>query len=277
MLLTKPKVHRNLLSVTFSFMELLYHSIVRDVRKKSGNATLGLLLVVAQNLAMLAIFFVMFSVLGLRGMAIRGDFVLYLLSGIFLFIMHNTAVNTVAGSARPTDPMMMHAPMNTFLAILTTAFTQLYLQVLSLIIILFGLHVIRGGIEIHDPIGALLPFLYAWGSGVAVGLLFLVARPFAPKLVQMLSLVYRRANLITSGKMMPANYMGASMVSWFDWNPLFHAIDQARGAVFVNYFPRNSNMDYPLHFILAATLIALLVEYWLRRHMSASWGKRSML
>lgn len=90
-------------------------------------------------------------------------------------------------------------------------------------------------------------------------------------------MMYRRLNMITSGKMLPVNYMSAGMVAWFDWNPLFHTIDQGRGAAFVNYFPDDTNMEYPVYLSLTLIMIAMMVEFWLRKNMSQSWGKRSML
>lgn len=269
--------NRSTLAAAISFVDLLYHSVVRDIRKKSGNATLGLLLVLAQNLIMLAIFSLMYTVLNLRGVAIRGDFVIFLLTGIFLFLTHNQAISSVSGSVGPTSPMMLHAPMNTIIAILGSALSSLYMQLLAAVLILLVVHMLRGELEYYDPAGLILPFFLAWVSGLAIGLLFLVARPFAPKFVPMVSMLYRRANMITSGKMLPANYMTVGMVSWFDWNPLFHVIDQSRGAAFVNYFPRNSNIEYPIYFTLVVVSIGLMVEFWLRKNMGESWGKRSLL
>lgn len=275
----EPKTRRNrsVFSAGMAFIELLFHSIVRDVRTMSGNATLGLLVTLSQNLLMLLMFYLLYEVMGLRSLAIRGDFIVFLLTGIFLFLTHNKAIQNVMKAAGPTDKMMQHAPMSTLLSILATALSGLYLSVFAITIILFTVHVLRGGLEFYNPAGLIFPFFMAWASGVAIGLLFLVLRPFAPKLVPMLAMIYRRANMIASGKMIPANYMGVAMVSWFDWNPLFHTIDQARGAAFVNYFPRNSNMEYPVYFTLAILAFSLMVEFWLRKNMSQSWGKRSML
>lgn len=179
------------------------------------------------------------------------------------------------GADSPTASMMMHAPMNTLLSILTVALAGLYMQVLSIAIIIFAVHVLRGGLEVYNPAGLLFPFFMAWASGLAVGIIFLSLKPFAPKLIPLIAMMYRRANMITSGKMIPANYMTAGMVSWFDWNPLFHAIDQARGAAFVNYIPHRSNMEYPVYFSLALITIGLMIEFWLRKNMSESWGKKS--
>ena len=111
-------------------------------------------------------------------------------------------------------------------------------------------------------------------SGAAIGMVFLAAKPWFPTPVSILSTVYQRANMIASGKMFVANSLTPAMLAVFDWNPLFHTIDQARGAAFVNYFPRNSNWEYALWVSIVLLMIGLMGEFYTRRHASASWGAR---
>jgi ABC-type polysaccharide/polyol phosphate export permease len=273
----KARVNKTLFSASMSFMELLFHSVVRDARKSSGNATLGLLIVMAQSLMMLAFFFLLFTVLGMRSVAIRGDFVIFLLTGIFLFLTHNKAVKSAMGAVSPVGGLTLHTPINSLLNIMASVLSGLYLQVLGFALILLVVHILRGGLDFYNPAGLIFPFFMAWASGIAIGLIFGVLTPFAPKFMPMVSMMYRRANMITSGKMLPANYMSATMITWFDWNPLFHSIDQARGHAFVNYFPHHTNMEYPVYLSLTLVMIAMMIEFWLRKNMSQSWGKRSML
>ncbi len=258
-------------------MELLFHSIVRSARKTSGNATLGLGIAMLQSLIMLAILFALFTVLGMRSAAIRGDFVIFLLTGIFLFLTHNRAVKTAMGAVTPIGGLTLHTPISSLLNIISSVISGLYLQLLGFAIILLVVHIMRGGLDFYNPVGLIFPFFMAWASGIAIGLMFGVLTPFAPKFMPMVSMMYRRANMITSGKMLPANYMSATMITWFDWNPLFHSIDQARGHAFVNYFPHHTNMEYPVYLSLSLVMVAMMIEFWLRKNMSQSWGKRSML
>ncbi|OUS05770.1 hypothetical protein A9Q96_11270 [Rhodobacterales bacterium 52_120_T64] len=273
----KTRVNKTLFGASMSFMELLFHSIVRSARKSSGNATLGLLIVMAQSLIMLAIFFLLFSVLGMKSVAIRGDFVIFLLTGIFLFLTHNKAVASAMGAVSPVGGLTLHAPISSLLNIMSSVLSGLYLQVLAFTLILLVVHILRGGLEFYNPAGLIFPFFMAWASGIAIGLTFGVLQPFAPKFIPMVAQMYRRLNMITSGKMLPANYMSATMITWFDWNPLFHTIDQARGHAFVNYFPHHTNMEYPVYLSLTLVMIAMMIEFWLRKNMSQSWGKRSKL
>lgn len=215
----------------FSLAERIYHATVRNVRKSHGNAMVGLLINISQTVLMVAVFYFMFDLLNLQRMAIRGDFLLYVMSGVFLFLTHTKAVGAVSGAEGPTSAMMKHAPMNTVISISSAALSALYLQVLSGAIVLWGYHAAVAPIHIHDPVLTLGVFLLAWVSGVAIGMVVLAAKPWWPAGIGMVAMIYSRINMIASGKMFVVNMLPGSMIKLFDWNPLFHCIDQARGAI----------------------------------------------
>jgi len=268
----QTQVRQTTFRSALTILELIYHATVRSVRKSHGNALIGLALSIVQTVMLVAVFFVMFSVLGLRGNAIRGDFLLYIMSGIFLFLTHNKAMAAVLGSEGPASPMMNHAPMNTAISITSAAIGSLYIQVLSLVVVLFVYDVAFTRVEIMPPAGAFGMVLLAWFSGVAVGMVFLAVKPWFPTFVGLASQIYSRANMIASGKMFVANALPGYMLAMFDWNPLFHCIDQARGFVFLNYNPHYSSVEYPLFVSLVLIMVGLMGEFYTRKHASASWS-----
>ena len=211
----------------FTICELIYHATVRDIRKSHRNAVVGLVLNMLQAAIFVLAFFLMFYVLGMRGNAIRGDFLLYIMSGIFLYLTHVKAMSSIVMAEGPASPMMLHAPMNTVISICAAALSALYTQVFSIVVILIVYHIGFTPITIDNPAGAMGMLLLSWISGVAVGIIFLAIKPWAPEFVGIATGIYSRANMIASGKMFVANTLPAYMVSVFDWNPLFHAIDQA--------------------------------------------------
>ncbi len=257
-----------------TILELTYHSVVRSVRKKHNNAFFAIGINVLQSLIFVGTFYVMFSMLGLRGAAIRGDFLLYIMSGIFIFMTHAKALGSVVGSEGPSSPMMQHAPMNTVVAITSAAAGSLYIQLLSMAIILFVYHVGVTPLEIQEPGAAFGMLIIAWFTGVAIGIVLLALKPWFPQFVSIFSTVYQRANMIASGKMFVANMLPANMLVMFDWNPLFHCIDQARGYVFINYNPMHTDWRYALWVGVVILMIGLMGEFYTRRHASVSWGAR---
>ncbi|MCD1624927.1 MAG: ABC transporter permease [Paracoccaceae bacterium] len=262
------------LGAAITIAELVYHSIVRSIRKTHGNAMMAILMNMLQAAIFVIVFYVMFTVLGLRGAALRGDFLLYIMSGVFLYMTHTKTMGAVVGSEGPASPMMQHAPLNTIIVIASAALGTLYIQVLSLVVILFLYHAALTPISIDQPIPAFGMLLIAWFTGVAVGIVLLALKPWFPTFVKIFSTIYQRANMIASGKMFVANTLPAFMLSLFDWNPLFHAIDQARGFIFINYVPRYSSYEYAIIVGLVLLMIGLMGEFYTRRNASVSWGAR---
>ncbi|MCB6178058.1 ABC transporter permease [Rhodobacter sp. Har01] len=259
----------------FGLLELIYHATVRHLRKSHSNAVTGLVMSVLQAALVLVIFIVTFHILGLRRIAIRGDFVLYVMSGVFMFMTHTKAMGAVSRADGPASPMMMHAPMNPIVAVTSAALAALYQQAFAAAVILLFYHTLFAPITILDPVGMLGMFLLSWFSGAAIGLIFYAAKPWQPEAVGILSTIYQRANMIASGKMFLANMASPTLRSMFDWNPLFHTIDQGRGFIFLNYHPRYTSIDYPIKVALVCIMVGLMAEFFTRKHASASWGKRS--
>ena len=126
-------------------------------------------------------------------------------------------------------------------------------------------------VNIENIYACLGMFLLAWLSGCCIGLVFRAIQPWWPKGIAMVSMLYRRLNMISSGKMFVANVLPSSMVAMFSWNPLFHVIDQTRGFAFINYTPHNSSVIYPIYFSLAVAMIGLMGEFVTRNSQSLSW------
>ncbi|MFD1160304.1 ABC transporter permease [Roseovarius aestuarii] len=265
---------RSKLHSAVSIVELIYHSAVRDVRKGHGNAFLSLANSILVTVLFVMAFYLMFTFLGLKGAKLRGDFLLYMLSGIFLYLTHIKALGAVLGAEGPSSPMQQHAPMNTIISISGAALSSLYIQVLALFVILFVYHVAVTPFEIAHPVPAFAMVLLAWFTGIAVGLVLMAIRPWAPGFVSIFKTVYQRANMIASGKLFVVNTLPAFMLNMFDWNPLFHIIDQCRGFVFGNYFPRNTNYEYALIVGVVLIMIGMMGEFYTRQYASRSWEAR---
>jgi len=66
--------------------ERIYHASVRKVRQKHGNALLSILVTIGQTALLTLAFYIMFAILPIRAAGIRGDFFIYTMSGVFLFL-----------------------------------------------------------------------------------------------------------------------------------------------------------------------------------------------
>ncbi len=252
---------------------LIYHNTVRTVRKSHGNALMALAISIFQSILMVAVFYAMFQLLGMRRAAIRGDYMLYIMSGVFMFMTHVKTLGAVVGSEGPTSPMMNHLPMTTTVSVAAAALGALYIQILSLVVILFAYNA-YSPIEIYQPLPAFGMVLMAWFSGLAVGMVLLAAKPWAPGFVGIAGQIWQRVNMFASGKMFVANTLPAKLLIMFSWNPLFHIIDQGRGFIFINYNPHFSSIAYPFYVSLALLALGLIGESYTRRNASLSWNAK---
>lgn len=267
----QARTHTNVASATLRFSEVVYHCVVQSIRKTDGNAVMALLKSISQTILMVVMFYIMLSLLGGRSMAVRGDYFLYLLSGIFVFMTHIKAVKAVSGSDGPNSPMMQHTPMNSLVAIVSGSLAVLYTQILCLFTVLLVYHTAINSITIYSPVDAFGMVLLAWLSGIGVGYVFLALRPWMPGVVAIGTNVYTRVNMFASGKMFVANSLPFSMLPVFSWNPLFHIIDQTRGYTFINYVPRITSWEYAFWLSLALIMIGFIGEGFVRQRVSVNW------
>ncbi|MFN7002500.1 MAG: ABC transporter permease [Roseinatronobacter sp.] len=270
-----PTTTRSRWYAVFQTFDLIFHQAVRHVRKNHGNAIIGLILNILQTLMLIAVFMLIFIFAGMRSAAIRGDTLIYLMTGVFLFMAHVKVIGQVSNAEGPTSAMMKHRPMNAIVAIGGAALGELYIQVLSVLVILFLYHAIWTPITIYNPVAAFGMLLAVWFSGLAIGIVLYALRPWMPGVSKLLTLLITRINMVASGKFFLANMLPEAYLQYFLWNPLFHCIDQARGYAFINYNPMHTSALYPVYFGLVFLVLGMMGEFFTRKRASLSWSARS--
>ena len=160
-----------------TFSDLIYQSIVHTIRKAHGNALMSIAVNLLQMIIFVLALYLMFTILGLCGAVLRGDFMVYIMSGFFLFITHIKTVGAITRSDGPASPMMKNTPMNTSISIVAAALSQLYIQMMSLMVIMFGYHVLMTPFIILGVAGVIFIIWLAWFTAFAIGLVFLAIKP----------------------------------------------------------------------------------------------------
>lgn len=267
-----PHQNRNMLEAAGATLGLIYHQTVYNLRTEHRNAIVGLLLTILQSAVFLMAFLLLYLILGIRQSPIRGDFVLFILSGIMMFMLHVQTVGAVSSSHSLSNNLAKHTPLNPAILISAAALAVLYRQTISCIAILWLYHVLLTPLNIENWPGCLAMYLLTWFCGTCVGLILLGLRPWSPKTANLLTRIYQRVNMFASGKMFVANVLPGFLMPWFLWNPLFHIIDQMRGFIFINYSPLRTSPTYALWFALAALMIGLLINFTTRKYESLSWS-----
>lgn len=268
----QSQLRTNKVNSTAAMFRLMFHIAVHDIRKGHGNAVMAILVNFSQAILMIALLFFTQWLMGRSGMRLRGDQMVYIIGTVGLFLTHVKAMGAVTGAGGPTSAMMKHGPMNPVVAIGGAALGALYMQTMLIMVLFFGYHCAWQPITIDEPKGFMAMMFLAWLSGLAIGLLFRSLTPWAPGFFGIFSTIYRRANIISSGKMLVANMAPGYLLVYFSWNPLFHIIDQGRGFMFLNYEPHRSNLEYPLIVTLICFVLGMIGERFTSKRVSLSWG-----
>ena len=263
----RDTVRQGFLTEAHAFGALVYSLVVRDLRSEHKNAALGILLSIAQPLLMGLAFYGFMHLIGSRGSQVRGDSLTYVMIGFILFFMHIRTVSAVTMALRLD--MLNHQRLSPFLMICVKAIGAFYKNLLALVIMMILNYLLRDVWEMHDPLLFISALFWCWVGGVAMGMVFLALTRYL-SWGGILHTTYVRIMFFTSGKFFVANKLSGDLRPIFDWNPLFHLLDQGRSATFLNYTGRTTNMEYPIVVILLLLVIGFLAESHVRRHFNMS-------
>ncbi|SCY24070.1 ABC transporter permease [Paracoccus tibetensis] len=262
---------RTMAEAAFTTLSLIYHQTVFKLRNAHRSALMGILMSISQTLIMIAIFMAVYYLIGIRSAPLRGDYVLFIISGVLCFMTLRGAVSAVSGSYSINTGLLKHEPLNPAVMICAAALSILYQKVITCIVVLGGYYLFFENYTIYQPLGVAKMLLMSWIVGCSIGFVFLGIQPWAPDLSKMLVLGYTRISIITSGKAFLANVMPNFLLPWFIWNPLFHLVDQSRGYMFINYTPHRTSLDYPIKVAIGLFGVGLLINFATRKYESLSW------
>lgn len=253
-----------------AMLRVTYHYTARKIQGKHPTAAAAIASSVFQIVVMLGFFYMITFFMGGR-QPIRGNYALFLLTGIFLFMCFNKGLSAVFGSEGHGSAAMIHPAMNALVAIISSAVSALYLQAVSIAIVALVYWAVVGTVEIEDPVGLLGCMVLAWAVGCAIGMVFRAMKFWFPGAASMIVRVFSRANMFFSGKLFVANTMPFWFHHLFSWNPLFHIIDQARGYAFINYTPQTTALVLPFWVFFGSLAIGLMGDFYALTYRSRGW------
>lgn len=249
--------------VNFGF--LIWALTVRALREASGGAALGVLRGILLAGGFCLGFYVFVRFFQLRGVAVRGDLMVFILIGVGFFFVMKSAMMAAMKAMSGSWALCAHPHLSPVLFVYAETLAVLYNWTVAILAIWLANGLVKGSLALEEPILFFPIFLTCWllgvGAGMALAWLEFTLPWFAPVKRVLFKLLF-----FTSGKFANANILPADMLALFTWNPLFHLIDQMRDAAFVNYTALKTNMTYPLAVTFALVVIGhMLHDDMLRR------------
>ncbi|MEM7239360.1 MAG: ABC transporter permease [Pseudomonadota bacterium] len=265
----KGVVRQSLWVSAVAVILLIYDLTVRDLRTEHRNAAAGILISISQPILSGLAVYIFMNMLGTSSGKIRGDDLSFIVLGFIFFFLHIRTAASVAGSLR--GDMLAHNRLSPFLLVAVKACSTGYKMTLALLLMLLLNYLIRGVFEMQLPLIFILTVFASWIGGVAVGVLMMAANRYLTW-GGVLSSLYTRVMFITSGKFFVANQLPGFIRPLFDWNPLFHLLDQNRSAAFQHYTARTTSLEYPLIICAVVVVLAALVAHYVKANYSESFA-----
>lgn len=244
---------------------LIWALTVRALREASGGAIIGVLKGILMAFTFCIAFYLLMSFMGLAGLTVRGDMMVFILIGVgFFFAMKFTMIAAMK-AMQSSWKMAAHPHLSPILFVYADSVGAFYNWFLAIVVIFIGNSLVTGHFELETPILFFPIFFVTWLTGVGLGMVigFLL---FYFSWAMLLKRVMFKIMFFTSGKFTNANVLPGEMLAIMKLNPLFHLIDQMRDAAFVNYTAHHTNLVYPTIFCFILLLAGhLLYDYMLRR------------
>ncbi|MDO5606806.1 MAG: ABC transporter, partial [Paracoccus sp. (in: a-proteobacteria)] len=160
---------KNIFEAALTTVALIYHLTVYKLRKGERNAITGLAMIIFQAVLLVTVFYVFFYLMGLRTSPIRGNLIVYIMTGIFMFMVNNASIQTITGAESSISALMKHGPMNPAITICASALSVLYQQAIAAGVLLFATNHFIAPIELESLLGCIAMFLLSWFSGCCIG------------------------------------------------------------------------------------------------------------
>ncbi|MBY8974758.1 ABC transporter permease [Rhodobacteraceae bacterium NNCM2] len=265
---TRTEVRQSLWVAVSAFLGLVFSLTVRELRTANRSAAIGVLMPALTLLLTVSIFYYFMIFIGGRPAPIRTDPLTFIFAGFLIFFMHVNTLTAVSG-AMSSEGLLRHKRATPFLLMCVKAFAAGYKMNLVLLLMLALNFLIRDQWEMQNGLVFLTSLFLAWIGAVAVGGILIAANRYLTW-GSLLQTAYIRVCFLTSGKFMIASQLPDFMRDVMGWNPLFHVLDQFRGAMFLNYAARTTDLLYPVAVYFPLLVVAMLVENYVRNHYSTS-------
>ncbi len=238
--------------------------VARDLKVKYRGTVLGYLWSLLEPLALVGIYYFIFTVIAHRG---QPDFVLVVILGLMPWTYFSSVVNGSATALRSNAGLVRSIPIPRDVYVVAASASNLVvllLNMLAVIPFLLFYRVVPGTSVILWPVAILLITMLAVGIGLVASCANVVFKD-----VGYLLGVLLRMGMYFSAAIYPISMVPADMRFWFLFNPLAVCLSMARSAVLHKPMPFGT-----VHLVSAATIA--FMTCWMGSAIFFRWERKAV-
>ena len=263
--------HATFFNGALNYGFLIWALTVRALREASGGAIIGVLKGILMAFTFCIAFYLLMSFMGLAGLTVRGDMMVFILIGVGFFFTAKMTMMAAMKAMTGSWALTRHPHLTPVLFVYAESLATLYNWTLAIMTIYIANGLVKGSFDLQEPIMFFPIYFITWLTGVGAGMVMGFGM-FYFSWFAMIKRILFKLIFFSAGKFTNANLIPTDMLWFFYWNPLFHLIDQMRDAAFVNYTARKTNLEYPIFVCLGLLLLGHILHDYMLRHRNEMTG-----
>lgn len=238
--------------------------ILRESQTRYGKHKLGFVWAFAEPVLMVALF-ALIMVFFRSGNPNGMPQVPFMICGILPVIGFRSVMSQMQSGIANSKNLLGFPQVTTFDCILAKGLMESAVVAFVFVFMLAMAHLLGEPLGVERPLEVfsvfVLVYCIAWGAGF----LFATLVPIVPSLRQLSTTVLGRPLLLGSGVFYTADSVPMPFRDWLLYNPLLHAVELIRGALFVQFETAHGSVEYLGCWAIGSVAVGLTTHQALRR------------
>lgn len=242
---------------------------IRETQQRTMAERFGWFWLIAMPVLMVLIMVgVRVVMLGKAELTIAGaEFIPWLIIGLLTFQVFRQTTMRSLNAVSQNRLLFSYRQLKPVDPVLVRCFIEFNLNSFVLLLFIGASLLLPFTLVPFDPITGMLAWIMMWWIGVGLGLSMSALSVLMPELKKIVPMLMMPL-FLTSGVIIPLNFLPAKFLQWLLWNPLVHAIELSRQSVFAGYQPiAGVNWFYPWVWALALVSLGLLLHLRYERRL----------
>lgn len=229
---------------------------LREIKTRFGQYQLGYAWALIEPLGTISVLLLVFTTLGARGYS-GITFPVFLATGVTINSLFVEISNRSIKAMEANSALFNYRPIRPIDTVIARTLLELVLHVTVFAVLAVGYIGFGGKLSIHNLPLLLMVFILMAVFSCGVGILFMLVTDAYEDASKVLPLLTRPLFFI-SGVFFSVNSVPRDYWPLLLWNPIFHGIELARGALAAGYSSSGVSLGYLAMSTLAMLTVALM-------------------
>lgn len=249
-------------------LQVIHALILRETRTRFGQSQLGYLWALIEPLLWIGTMAAMYALggsSGRTGMTMVG----FIGTGIVTYELFRNCQSRVMVAVSSNMPLLFYPQVQPLDMMISRILLEYATWFSVFAIILGGEGLIRGDLDIDDPLLVMVGLLLSGALGGSLGAVLCSLTTFSPS-VERFAGALLRPMMFISGTFFALEDMPAQVAKYLLFNPVLHVVEVVRDAWYPTYTSTQVNLWYPLSWIVGLTFLAVTLERVVRPRLQVT-------